>query len=988
MIDAFETSVRINPNRVFFTFVDSSGHEVSFTYKQTRIISAALARRLQSQGVASGDIVVAEVDNSPEFVFLILASAYADFTLAALDTHLSESDRVAQKLTLERFGGRVAMHIDDHRLSGMLRRARDLVSGMADASVVIESICGTPRWERSIMGQKQDIIDDTVHFAEREAHLFDANSLALIVFSGSSSNKSKAIPLTWSNLMQASVAANQALNEQGRQLWQERLPLRNSVNFASSDSGGTDCSWQCAYSLSHIRGYQILVRSVMGRSPLRLYEAFDAELILNDRERSHVTHISVSNEMLQDLLTVEEWRLDIRPDARVRLAEYQCILIDDRAFDPRTIERAIDLGVRVFAGYGIPETSGLMAESLITADFRGGMRLMEGYDVHIVDADEDGFGRLAVKGPGVFAGYMNSSAAFTVDHYFMTGSTAALYDDCIFIRNRATDMMVVDGEVVYPAEISEALRHIPGVADVHVFGVADAVHGKRPVAVVERRDPTLTSEAIIQMSRQWLTDANMPKSIYVADSLPRTESGKLDRPTIEEMFRSSMKIERMTLHHVRIPCNSPVKGEFGELSHRDSVIVELEDALGRRGLGECTAFDVEGTGSTVRGSLAQEVLYIRNVIAPNTVGRTFFHPRYTDEIFSGLKDIELHPMAASAVECAIWDLYGQVSEHALWELINEEYSRILEVMIPEGAASVEMPRVAKIEGASAQVSSDAVIDLNPTPVAMANSHNAVAAGYRRLKIRITPERGFACVRSVRRAFPDLLITLDANRSFKARDIEQLRGYDALNIGWIEEPFSCEEAKKLAAKIARGEVAAGGNTHDPSDPRDIGTVLNSRASSSAETIGHFEALGMIQDLMATPICIDESCTNARQANDLLYSDKLHCISVKIARFGGIESTLKFLAHAKLLGKVVVMGGMQETGIGRRVSAAFETLPGMVFPGDIGSISRYFAIDVTYPRYEANDGEITLNSDGFVYGIGCILDEDQLARVEVERVVIGA
>lgn len=976
MIDAFETSVRINPNRVFFTFVDSFGHELAFTYKQARIISAALARRLKSQGVASGDIVVVEADNSPEFVFLALASAYADFTLAALDVRLSEGDRVAQKLTLERFGGRVAMHIDSQRLRGMLRRARDLVLGMADASAVIESICGTPRWERSIMGQKQDVIDDTVHFAEREAHLFDANSLALIVFSGSSTNKSKAIPLTWNNLMQASVAANQALTEQGRQPWQERLPLRNSVNFASSDSGGADCSWQCAYPLSHIRGYQILVRSVMGRSPLRLYESFDAELILNDRERSHVTHISVSNEMLQDLLTVEEWRLDIQPSARVRLAEYRCILIDDRMLDPRTIERAVDLGVRVFAGYGIPETSGLIAESLITADFRGGMRLMEGYDVHIVDADEDGFGRLAVKGPGVFSGYMNSSAAFTVDRYFMTGSTAALYDNCIFIRNRATDMMVVDGEMVYPAEISEALRHIPGVSDVHVFGVADALHGRRPVAVVERRDPALTSEAIIQMSRQWLTDVNMPKSIYVADSLPRHDNGKLDRSTIEAMFSSSMKIKRMTLHHVRIPFNSPVKGEFGELAYRDSVIVELEDALGRRGLGECAAFDLDDAGSMAGGSLAQEVLYIRNVIAPNAVGRTFFHPRYTDEIFSGLKDIELHPMAASAVECAIWDLYGQVSEQTLWELINEEYSRILEVMTPEGSASVEMPRVAKIEGASAMVSSDAVIDLSPTSVAMANSHNAVAAGYRRLKIRITPERGFACVRSVRRAFPDLLITLDANRSFKARDIEQLRSYDALNIGWIEEPFSHEEAKKLVAKMMRDEAAVG---------------LSSGGASAGgvepgESVDHFEALGMIQDLMATPICIDESYSNAQQANDFLYSNKLHCVSVKVGRFGGIESTLKFLAHAKLLGKVVAMGGMQETGIGRRVSASFETLPGIVFPGDIGSISRYFAVDVTYPRYEAYDGDITLNSGGFEYGIGCILDEEQLARVEIERIVI--
>lgn len=996
MIDAFETSVRINPNRVFFTFVDSSGQELSFTYKHARVISAALARRLKNQGVMPGDVVIAEVSNSPEYVFLILASAYAGFTIAAINTNLSESDRVAQALALERCGHRVAMHIDDLRLHNMLRRCRDIVNRLVDESTVIESISGTPRWERSIMGQKQDIIDDTVHFAEREAHLFDASCTALILFSGPGSSKSKAMPLSWNNLMQASAAANYALNEKGRQLWQERLPLgnRNSVNFLPSDptnaatSAGSECSWQCAYPLSNIRGYQTLVRSVVGRSSLRLYETFDAELILNDRERSRVTHISVSNKMLQDLLTVEEWRLDIQPNARVRLAEYQCILIDGRRFEPRTIERATDLGVRIFAGYGIPETSGVMAGSLITPDFRGGMRLLEGYDVHIVDADDGGFGRLAVKGPGVFDGYMNSSAAFTVDHYFITGSIAALYDDCIYIKDRSTATIVVDGEHVYPAEIAEALRHIPGVSDVHVFGIADAAHGRMPVAVVERKDASVTSDTIIQMSRQWLTDANMPRRIYVSDSLPRLENGKLDRPTIEEIFRSSMKIARMTLHHVRIPFNGARASNQTGLSYRDSIIVELEDSLGRIGLGECPALaNAKDPQGAISDSIQDELLFLRNVVAPSVVGHTFFHPRYTEEILSSLADIEEHPTAASAVECAIWDLYGHISEKTLWSLINEEYARIVESNMPEGMPEPDMPRVAKIEGVAAEVNADAIIDLDTPPVTMANAHNAVAAGYNRLKLRVTPERGFASVRSLRRAYPDLLVTLDANRTFGTADLEQLLAYDSMSIGWIEEPFAPEVAKRLAAEIARGE-------HDDllsertteTGGRNNSLRFADRGQDAENATDMFKALSCIQNVMGTPICVDESYRNARDAEEFLYSDNLHCISLKIAKFGGIEPALRFMAHAKLLGKVVVMGGLEETGIGRRVSASFETLPGVLFPGDIGSISRYFEVDVTYPRYEAFDGEVVLNAGGFEYGIGCILDEDQLSRVELERINI--
>ena len=138
--------------------------------------------------------------------------------------------------------------------------------------------------------------------------------------------------------------------------------------------------------------------------------------MLNDAEAEQVTHITVSDRMMQDLLTVEEWRSDIQPHAISRLAAYQCILLAGHKLNPRTVGRGLDVGARMFASYGMPETSSFIATSLITPDFRGGLRLMDGYTAHIVDPDESGFGRLAVQGPGVFDGYLNSSTAFTVDH--------------------------------------------------------------------------------------------------------------------------------------------------------------------------------------------------------------------------------------------------------------------------------------------------------------------------------------------------------------------------------------------------------------------------------------------------------------------------------------------------------------------------------------------------------------------------------------------
>lgn len=88
-----------------------------------------------------------------------------------------------------------------------------------------------------------------------------------------------------------------------------------------------------------------------------------------------------------------------------------------------------------------------------------------------MDAGPDGFGRLAVRGPGLFSGYLNARAAYTADGFFLTGDTAAIAPDGkLYVKERTDDMFVSGGENVYPAEIREKLLRVPGVADAYIFG--------------------------------------------------------------------------------------------------------------------------------------------------------------------------------------------------------------------------------------------------------------------------------------------------------------------------------------------------------------------------------------------------------------------------------------------------------------------------------------------------------------------------------------
>ena len=906
MIDLFESTAQLRPESVFFTYVDREGNEQAFTYRETRLVAAQLARRLRDKGVFPGDAVAVDLPNSPLYVFLALGAAYGNFSLVALNHRLTDAEKLTRLLELERTGLRVAQRIDEESGQRLFDAAcHSLMRGNDRIGRVDDSLGGS--------------VEDAIHFAERAAHIFDSNQRALVMFTSGTTGKPKAAELTWANLVGASQASDRVLSGRvrGRGLWQAVLPF------------------------FHVGGFQVLVRSVCSRWSLRIYEAFDADRVLRDAEALHATHISVVDKMLQDMVNA-------RPAA---LAHYECILVGGGPLNAKTVQRALDAKARLYASYGMTETSSQVANSPITAQFTGGMKLLPGYTARIVEPDEQGFGRLALRGPGVFSGYLNARAPFTVDGFFLTGDTAALHDGSLYVRERTSDMFVSGGENIYPAEIVDALVRLPGVADAYVFGLPDARWGRRPAAVVELAPdaPPLGTRTIQMSLARHLSKLYVPEHICIVDELPRSGIGKIDRAACEELFSENIAIKKVVLHHVRLPFRKPFKTPKETLTYRDSVIVEVTDRKGRMGLGECTSFD---TDWYLPELLEDDVRIMREVLAPRLIAGTYLHPREVAADFASVEEARDFPMARSALEMACWDLYGKVTGHPLWQLLGEEFDHLTqEVTFVTG----EEPNVGKAGAAGIRrpqrrVYSGAVVGLGTPSQTVAEVRECVNAGYQRVKLKVTPGKGLPAVRAVRRAFPNLLITLDANQSFGLHNMAELRAYDEMDIGWIEEPLD------LSATGMR-------SFEDP-----------------------FSRLASFQHTLAMPICVDESFVNAEEADRLFDHPELRCAMVKVGKFGGVQAALEFVHRALSEGREVCMSGMYDTGVSRFVHAAFQTLPGVVIPGDLGATSRYFDVDLTAPPYEAPDGIITLNGPAHESGIGCALNMGALTKVRLHRYVV--
>jgi acyl-CoA synthetase (AMP-forming)/AMP-acid ligase II len=131
------------------------------------------------------------------------------------------------------------------------------------------------------------------------------------------------------------------------------------------------------------------------------------------------------------------------------------------------------------------------------------------------------------------------SELFDADGYYSTGDLGRLdADGYLWFAGRLDDMFKVKGATVYPTEVEQALRSIPGVAQACVTNVA-AADGTHQVAalVVSRIDP----DRLLDAARARLSSFKVPALWVVVpdpECVPMLASGKVDKSALERLLRA------------------------------------------------------------------------------------------------------------------------------------------------------------------------------------------------------------------------------------------------------------------------------------------------------------------------------------------------------------------------------------------------------------------------------------------------------------------
>lgn len=146
------------------------------------------------------------------------------------------------------------------------------------------------------------------------------------------------------------------------------------------------------------------------------------------------------------------------------------------AFDPKMEKGLNDLGIDTYQGYGLTETSPVIAAEHKSVVRYGSVgKIFSSLEASIFEPNDEGIGEIIVKGPTVMNGYVGNEEATNEvirDGWFYTGDLGYFdKDDFLFITGRKKNVIVLkNGKNIYPEEIEAMINDIPGVKESFVFG--------------------------------------------------------------------------------------------------------------------------------------------------------------------------------------------------------------------------------------------------------------------------------------------------------------------------------------------------------------------------------------------------------------------------------------------------------------------------------------------------------------------------------------
>ena len=341
-----------------------------------------------------------------------------------------------------------------------------------------ESTNGVISYKKLIEKGKEQIENGDRKFLDAE---IDSEKMGIMLFTSGTTSQSKAVMLSQKNIVSnlMDIAAVIKVDENDRFL--SFLPLHHTfectVGFLYPISKGSSIAFceGIRHIADNIKEFEI---TAMISVPI-LFENMGKKVLKAIENKGQLKKVNFGMKVSNTLLKVGvDLRNKIFKEVHQSLGpKLRLMVAGGAALDPETEKIFNGLGITMYQGYGLTETSPVIAAEDDKFTKIGSIgKAFPSLDVKLEDVNEEGIGELLVKGPTVMMGYYQNEEATkeTIDEngWLHTGDLAKIdKDGFIFITGRKKYVIVLkNGKNIYPEELEILINKVAGVSESFVYG--------------------------------------------------------------------------------------------------------------------------------------------------------------------------------------------------------------------------------------------------------------------------------------------------------------------------------------------------------------------------------------------------------------------------------------------------------------------------------------------------------------------------------------
>lgn len=464
-----------------------------------------LARRLRDIGVQAGDLILLSLPNS---------AANIAVQLTAFDLGV-----IVQTINPQMPTPELRSTMQQHHFAAMILgdvHARALPEIEATSDLHFEHETGTllAREFTLATAKGQNLRNPLLDTLNANAQ----SPLGVLMYTSGSSGHPKAVALTHAQLFAAAseIARTQKLTAADNTL--------------------------LVMPLFHINAQVISVlATLVSGGSIAVAPKFSASRFWQQVSANNITWVSAAPAIIAILLKTKPLSAPQVPRLRfIRSASAPLLPAVQTAFEHY-------FGIPIQQAYGMTEGASQITFNPLGAAKSGSVGKSGGTAISIQDEDghelpQGATGEICLRGDHIITAYLDPRLQDDfANGWFRSGDVGHLdADGYLFINGRKKELINRGGDKISPVAIENVLITHPGVRNIAIFGMPDAVYGERVAAAIipeaDAPKPSVLATSLRSYAEERLARFEVPADIYFTDTLPAGATGKIQRRRVRELI--------------------------------------------------------------------------------------------------------------------------------------------------------------------------------------------------------------------------------------------------------------------------------------------------------------------------------------------------------------------------------------------------------------------------------------------------------------------